>query len=465
MRRSIGSFVLAGVLFGTADAGAAPIAVTSAFGRPAVEHPRGVTLSDITGDGNADVVVANYTAAAASPGSISVFPGDGAGALRARRDYAVGDGPVSVVAADLNGDKRSDVAVADVPASKVFVLLNDPARDRLRAPAGYPVGGAPIDLLARDLNRDGKVDLATVNHDTNTLSVLHGNGNGTFEAAASYSTGSAVPVSLAAGDVTGDARLDIVVSHYDSDLITVLAGNPAGGLEAPAHFPVGDAPIGVVVADFNRDGRPDAAVANSRANTLSVLLGTAGSLGSATSYPVGPAPRSVAVGDLNRDGRLDLVVANSGSEGLNSITTLAGRANGTFSPRTNHVAGVSPFDVAVGRVNRDAKPDIALTNYYSNRSSVVLGCTRIGTQGNDVLRGTTGRDVMCGRGGSDSLAGRAGVDVLDGGAGADTMVGGVGGDRFFARDERRDRVYGGDGTDSAQIDPGVDVRNSIERLF
>ena len=119
MRRSIGSFVLAGVLFGTADAGAAPIAVTSAFGRSAVEHPRGVTLSDITGDGNADVVVANYTAAAANPGSISVFPGDSAGALGARRDYAVGDGPVSVVAADLNGDKRSDVAVADVAASKV----------------------------------------------------------------------------------------------------------------------------------------------------------------------------------------------------------------------------------------------------------------------------------------------------------------------------------------------------------
>jgi Ca2+-binding RTX toxin-like protein len=276
------------------------------------------------------------------------------------------------------------------------------------------------------------------------------------------------PRALAAADITGDARLDLVVSHYEADVVTVLVGDATGGFGSPAHYQVGDAPIGVVVADFNGDGRPDAAVANSglTANTLSVLLGTdAGGLGSAVSYPVGPSPRSVAVGDLNRDGRLDLVVGNSGSDGVNSITTLAGRGDGAFAAPANHAAGVSPFDVAVGRVNRDSKPDIALTSYYGDRASVVLGCTRIGTQGDDVLRGTTGRDVMCGRGGRDWVAGRAGADVLDGGDGADTLVGGNGGDRFFARDERRDRVYGGDGTDSAQIDPGVDVRNSIERLF
>jgi Ca2+-binding RTX toxin-like protein len=47
-------------------------------------------------------------------------------------------------------------------------------------------------------------------------------------------------------------------------------------------------------------------------------------------------------------------------------------------------------------------------------------CTKVGTQGNDVLTGTVGNDVICGLGGNDTLRGLGGNDVLIGGDGVDT---------------------------------------------
>jgi hypothetical protein len=46
-----------------------------------------------------------------------------------------------------------------------------------------------------------------------------------------------------------------------------------GGFLAPLAFDAGAEPYAVVVGDFNRDGKPDLAVANSHSNMVSVLLG------------------------------------------------------------------------------------------------------------------------------------------------------------------------------------------------
>lgn len=64
--------------------------------------------------------------------------------------------------------------------------------------------------------------------------------------------------------------------------------------------------------------------------------------------------------------------------------------------------------------------------------------TRVGTAGNDEMRGTTGPDIMVGLGGNDSIHGFDADDRLCGGAGDDSLVGGVG----------LDSIDGGDGTDS-----------------
>lgn len=80
---------------------------------------------------------------------------------------------------------------------------------------------------------------------------------------------------------------------------------------APTNLAAGSFPRSVALGDFNVDGMPDLAVANSVGQTVSILLGTgSGAFGAATNFPVGLTPYAVAIGDLDRNGRPDLAVAN-----------------------------------------------------------------------------------------------------------------------------------------------------------
>ena len=74
---------------------------------------------------------------------------------------------------------------------------------------------------------------------------------------------------------------------------------------------------GIVVADFNGDGRADVAVASAyvdggppHAGYVEVYLQLApGNFGAPVRYPIGPDPWGMSAGDVNGDGHLDLVIA------------------------------------------------------------------------------------------------------------------------------------------------------------
>src|SRR5262249_25630934 len=58
--------------------------------------------------------------------------------------------------------------------------------------------------------------------------------------------------------------------------VEVLEGRDLPSFAAALVFPAGDSPRAVAVGDFDGDGRPDLAVANSTSNTVSILLGQGG---------------------------------------------------------------------------------------------------------------------------------------------------------------------------------------------
>jgi hypothetical protein len=95
---------------------------------------------------------------------------------------------------------------------------------------------------------------------------------------------------------------------------------------------VGTAPSAVELADFNQDGKLDAAVANSESDNVTILLGdgTGGFKASAGSpFPAGNEPNDLAIGDINNDGNLDLAFANHDTTYL---TVLVGDGKGGFKP-------------------------------------------------------------------------------------------------------------------------------------
>lgn len=103
--------------------------------------------------------------------------------------------------------------------------------------------------------------------------------------------------------------------------------------------------------------------------------------------------------------------------------------------------------------------------------AVAVGCTIVGTDGDDRLSGTDGDDVICGLGGDDVLSGGSGDDRIFGGAGDDVLSGGSGDDRIFggADDDRlrggpgRDLLVGGAGWDRSTGGAGRDECDTESR--
>jgi hypothetical protein len=135
---------------------------------------------------------------------------------------------------------------------------------------------------------------------------------------------------------------------------------------------VGNRPFSVALGDFNSDGQPDLATANSGSNDVTVWLGSGTGTGFATSttLAVGNSPVSVALGDFNSDGQPDLATANFGSS---NVTVWLGSGTGTgFATSTTLAVGNSPVSVALGDFNSDGKLDLATANVNSNNVSVLL---------------------------------------------------------------------------------------------
>src|SRR5207247_4528042 len=170
------------------------------------------------------------------------------------------------------------------------------------------------------------------------------------------------PYSVAAGDLNGDGRLDLVVANSLANSVTVLLGNGAGTFHPARNFDagLGSGPIWVLIVDVNGDGKPDILLANQSRNAVGVLLGNGdGTFQAPMNFDTaGNLPESIAVGDFNGDGKLDVAVAHFDST---NVTMLLGNGDGTFQP-AYVVATFAPdmylIPVALGDVNGDGTLDL-----------------------------------------------------------------------------------------------------------
>jgi hypothetical protein len=194
---------------------------------------------------------------------------------------------------------------------------------------------------------------------------------GSFYTAGRPSATGTKPFSIAAQDFNHDGIPDLAVANSGDGTVSVLLGIGDGTYQAQTTYKTGSGPYSVAVGDFNGDGNPDLAVANFSDNTVSILLGNPdGTFQTQKTYATGSAPNSIAVGDFNGDGSLDLAVANS-TDGTVSI--LLGKGDGTFQAQQTYATGNGPASVAVGDFNGDGVPDLAVANNTDNTVSILLG--------------------------------------------------------------------------------------------
>lgn len=292
-------------------------------------------------------------------------------------------GPIAV--GDLNQDGKLDIVAARVDAGTVAVYLGD-GRGRFSASEGSPfaAGDNPEDLALGDFNEDGRIDLVIANHETSYVTVLLGDGRGGFAPAqpARITVQSRPhPHGVAVGDFNGDRHLDIAVESWQDDAVLVLQGNgKAVFAGAPTRLRVGHTPYWKLRAgDLDGDQSADLVTTNTDGSSVSALCADAGGwLQASRELPTARVPFAVAIGDVNGDRYPDLAVAHrSGGPDrtLDGLTVLIGKGNCDFDRASQSAprVGLSPTAVAIGDFDGDGVGDIAVANMGSDNVTILLG--------------------------------------------------------------------------------------------
>jgi uncharacterized protein (TIGR03437 family) len=294
--------------------------------------------------------------------------------------YPTGISPTGVTAADLNGDGLPDLVIASPNSNSLTVLLNNKGGG-FAALAPFNLGQtslgatyAPQATIAADLNGDNKTDLVVLTAIGPV--VLLGNGDGTFQPPLPVS-GCPQVYGAQVADINGDGIPDLAVTclylgRFEVPIgayLLVLPGKGDGTFGAGTMYSLENLQAtpwaALTIGDFNQDGKPDIAVATG--GNLTVFLNDGkGNLTPISSDNEPWSPSAIVAADFNGDGLLDLAVSGQAlSNPTNGIiTVLLGRGDGTFQAAPSLLAA-SDITGNLGQLvamdlNGDGHVDLAL---------------------------------------------------------------------------------------------------------
>ncbi len=235
--------------------------------------------------------------------------------------------------ADLDGDGRVDIVGLNYGAKTISIYKNIGTTGTLNTNSFAPpivlaAPGGPYEATIADLDGDGKLDLAVANTDNNTVSIYQSQVvAGTLDANSFAPRvdfpGGVNPETIAAVDLDGDGRLDLVVGSVQSDNVNVYRNLSSSGwlttnsFAAEVDFDTPGWMHTISVADFNGDGKPDLGVVGELNSYMAIFQNTStpgsftvNSFAPRVDFGTGLNAWGIAAGDLDGDGRPDIVFGN-----------------------------------------------------------------------------------------------------------------------------------------------------------
>jgi hypothetical protein len=241
--------------------------------------PAGLVLGDFNGDGLLDIATINQADYTSECDCIGVLLGNGDGTFQEPPivTYPPHSQPEALTAGYLSGSKNLDLAVAlGLESSGEVQIMTGNGDGTFALGDAYDVAPEPLSIIAADLRKDGRTDLLVGEFGGTGVAVLLSNGNGTFEQPVVYTAGT--PLGVAVADMNGDGKPDIVAATSgkaaDSGLVDVLLGNGNGTFRKAQQYPAGEFPRAIAIADFNDDHLPDVAITDQLGDVGIVLLNT-----------------------------------------------------------------------------------------------------------------------------------------------------------------------------------------------
>jgi hypothetical protein len=320
--------VLRGNGDGTFATGAnTPIVIGGLAGAQA--HLQALVAGDFDGDGKMDAAFA-YTDQSGK-NTLSIALGNGDGTFKAQTNIALPAAVVNLVATDLNGDKKLDVAFIANPSTagattgtQIYSMLNTSTPGNISFGNARLVDAQPNlgFIAAADLNGDGSQDLAATSSNIGTSAggsafVYLGKGDGSFKASAPIAAGT-FPGPITVADLTGDGKLDLLIDSTNSDLTTGTLTTLPG---------IGDGTFGpaLTTAIAGGDGSSIAVATTTPGSPLHVFVGSccgenftqelvsngdgtfANGAAETGTEPLGVSAQLIKLIDVNGDGLPDLL--------------------------------------------------------------------------------------------------------------------------------------------------------------
>lgn len=237
------------------------------------------------------------------------------------------------------------------------------------------VGKSASSVEVADFNKDGKPDIviahtadndkAVANMENSSITILLNAGKREFtQAKRSPFYAGDFPNDINIADFNKDGNLDIALANHVKKYFTVLLGNGKGQFSEAPHSPftvqVKPHPHGIISADFNGDEYLDIATDSWGVDSIVILSGDGkGDFKNPAYYATGKHPyERLRTADFNKDSKPDIVTTNLDG---NSVTILLGDGRGNFSTHLFD-AGSNPFGVATGDLNGDGNIDLAVVN-------------------------------------------------------------------------------------------------------
>lgn len=324
----------------------------------ASERTASLSIGDIDGDEDLDIVVANGRHWA---GQNKIFLNDlkngGRGTFSTQQILDT-DKSTSYTAAlgDIDGDGDLDAVVGN-DKQPSYVMLNDGKGKFERGAVVGPISNTRSVTLADLDGKDGIDVIFTNRREANRI--CFNNGHGGFTRMTTFGDTSDATINVSAADFDGDGDLDLAVANREGQQNRVYINNGTGDFKESTTYGTGsDMSRGVTIADIDGDGHLD--ILNANIGHPNAIYYGDGSLRFDRSTPLGHEAKSYAIlaADLNCDGLLDIAVAN------------IKEPNAVYLQRADHTFVRVPFgpatSVTYGLIakdwNDDGFPEIATAN-------------------------------------------------------------------------------------------------------
>lgn len=315
-------------------------------------NSRGLAFGDVDSDTDLDLVVST-----AGSHTLLPFLGDGSTSLTGAPPVSFGQQLGTVALSDVTGDGRLDAVVADI--LKLWVLPGVSSPSLFGPAVGTLLPGSVLTFATGRLDGDGRSD-AVVGLLGGSLGVLRGNSDASFSVPAGFGAHRGPSISAALRRGTDPKPVIVVSNVYSAELMMVL-GDGDGGLRVGGDIDAGFVPSQLQAIDLNRDGLDDLLAVDSSWARVEVFLALADG-GFARSPPLSEPQGigSMAGADLNGDLVPDVVVAT------NPLRLHLGQGDGTFLAPQSLDAGTRAYLVLPFDVNADGVLDVVASDCETN---------------------------------------------------------------------------------------------------